>query len=331
NEQTNAASAKAAKDRMTKLKKEREGITKRIDENQSQLAQREEMMKKASDAVQTLFKKSEELEKTIGEVAVQVGSLERSQDRANKEMQEIAVNRATFETRLTDLKAEYEKYNDVNPIEEPKEELEARIREGEQKQLDLGNVNLRAPEIYEERKRDMDEIRVKIGKLSDEKNAVMRVINEIEGKKRAVFMETFTQVNDNFKKLFKTIFAREEGFLALDQPSQPFESGLQIKVKAEKNEKNVESMSGGEKSLITLLFVLSIHMSRPAPFYLLDEVEAALDKENSKKLALLVKELSKNTQFIMVTHNDQVLTTADVALGVTRTAEGSKIVGIQLK
>ncbi len=331
NGKTNSENAKAFRERISKLKREVEEILKRSEENRKLLKEREDAMKEISTAVQALFDKSNELEKSIGEVSVQVGRLENSQERANREMQEIAVNKATFETRLTDLKAEYEKYKDVQPIEAPKEDIEAKVKEGEGKQLELGNVNLRAPELYEERKRDMDDIKAKIGKLSDEKNAVMRVINEIEGKKRAVFMETFTQVNDNFKKLFKTVFTRDDGFLALDQPTLPFESGLQIKVKAEKNEKNVESMSGGEKSLITLLFVLSIHMCRPAPFYLLDEVEAALDKENSKKLALLVKELSKNTQFIMVTHNDQVLSTADVALGVTRTAEGSKVVGIQLK
>ncbi len=328
---TNGEAAKGARARIAKLKKEIGEMGKRIADNSGKLKERENAMKEISAAIEALFGKRNELEKSIGEVAVQVGKHEGSLDRANREMQEIAVKKATFETRLTDLKAEFDKYQDVKPIDAPKEDLEAKVRDGEAKQLELGNVNLRAPEIYDERKRDMDEIRSKMGKLSDEKNSIMRVIGEIDGKKRAVFMETFNQVNDNFKKLFKTVFVREDGHLALDQPTQPFESGLQLKVKADKNEKNVESMSGGEKSLITLLFVLSIHMCRPAPFYLLDEVEAALDKENSKKLALLVKELSKNTQFIMVTHNDQVLSTADVALGVTRTAEGSKVVGIQLK
>ncbi|PIY60059.1 chromosome segregation protein SMC, partial [Candidatus Woesearchaeota archaeon CG_4_10_14_0_8_um_filter_47_5] len=227
-------------------------------------------------------------------------------------------------------KVEFEKYADIIPIDAEREVLETKVADGERQLAELGDVNLRAPELYEERKRDIEEIRVKVGKLDEEKHAIVRVIDEIEGRKKSVFIETFNQVNDNFRRLFKNVF-RGEGFLALDKPALPFESGLQIKVRDEKNEKLLDSMSGGEKSLLTLLFVLSIHMCKPAPFYLLDEVDAALDKENSKKLAVLVKGLSKNTQFIMVTHNDQVLSTADIALGVTRTADGSKVVGIQLK
>jgi len=330
NVSANSETIKSAKTRIARTKRETEETGARISENGSKLEEKERAMRDISTAIENLFNKRNELEKSIGEIAVQVGRSESSHERAMKEMNEIAVKKATFETKLTDLKAEFEKYSDIKPIESQKEEFEPRIREHEQKISELGNVNLRAPELYEERKRDIEDVKLKVDKLAEEKSAIMRVANEIDTKKKTVFMETFNQVNDNFRKLFKNVFTGE-GFLALEQPAEPFESGLQIKVKDEKNEKYVESMSGGEKSLLTLLFVLSIHMYKPAPFYLLDEVEAALDKENSKKLAVLVKGLSKGTQFIMVTHNDQVLSIADVAIGVTRTAEGSKIVGIQLK
>ena len=89
-------------------------------------------------------------------------------------------------------------------------------------------------------------------------------------------------------------------------------------------------MSGGEKSLLTIAFVFALHMYRPSSFYILDEVEAALDKENSKKFANLVKELSAQAQFIVVSHNDNVIPFADVALGVTRTPRGSKILSVKL-
>ncbi len=302
----------------------------RMSDNQVKLDENERIMKDIGKAVEKLFAKRNELEKSIEEISVTVGKTQHSYERSMKEMNEIAVNKATYETKLTDLKAEYEKYTNLKPIESNKEDLDTRIKEREQKILELGDVNLRAPELYEERKRDMEEIKLKVGKLAEEKTAVMNVIDEIEGRKKAVFVETFNMVNDNFKRLFVQVF-RGEGFLLLDKPSTPFESGLNIKVRDEKNEKYLESMSGGEKSLLTLLFIFSIHMYKPAPFYLLDEVEAALDKENSKKLALLLKKLSANTQFIMVTHNDQVLSTADIALGVTRTKDGSKVVGVQLK
>jgi chromosome segregation protein len=81
---------------------------------------------------------------------------------------------------------------------------------------------------------------------------------------------------------------------------------------------------------MTLVFVFALHMYKPSKFYILDETEAALDKENSKRFAELVKELSKETQFIVVSHNDSVIPFADVALGVTKSKQGSKIVGIKL-
>jgi len=89
-------------------------------------------------------------------------------------------------------------------------------------------------------------------------------------------------------------------------------------------------MSGGEQSLLALMFIFALQMHRPAPFYILDEAEAALDKENSRKLVEFVGKMSKNAQFIVVTHNDAVLSSADVALGVMKTDDGSKIVGVQL-
>jgi len=155
------------------------------------------------------------------------------------------------------------------------------------------------------------------------------MMDEIDARKRAIFLSTFTSVNDNFKRLFGFVF-RGEGTLLLEKPSSPFEGGLHVKVREENRDKYLDSMSGGEKSLLALMFIFAIQMHKAAPFYILDEADAALDKENSKKLADLIKQLAGKTQFLVVTHNDTVLSNADVALGVTRTEDGSKIVGVQL-
>ena len=128
----------------------------------------------------------------------------------------------------------------------------------------------------------------------------------------------------------RLLFKGGEAALILEKPSSPFEGGLHVKVREENRDKYLDSMSGGEKSLVALMFIFAIQMHKAAPFYILDEADAALDKENSKKLADLIKQLSGNTQFIVVTHNDTVLSHSDVALGVTRTEDGSKIVGVQL-
>ncbi|MFH1285328.1 MAG: AAA family ATPase, partial [Candidatus Micrarchaeota archaeon] len=198
-------------------------------------------------------------------------------------------------------------------------------------QARLGDVNLKAPELYKEKSKDIAEVKEKIEKTSAEKQAILHMIEEIETKKTNIFINTFYVVNDNFKRLFNYIF-KGEGTLILDNPALPFDGGLHIRVKRDidKREKYLESLSGGEKSLLALLFIFSIQLYKPAPFYLLDEAEAALDKENSKKLAELLKKMSKETQFIVVSHNDAVISAADVALGVAMTDQGSKVVGIEL-
>ena len=193
----------------------------------------------------------------------------------------------------------------------------------------LGMVNMRAPELYEQKRKDIDEIKSRVSSLDSEKQAVFSMMDEIEGKKRAIFLSTFSSVNENFMKLFGYVF-KGEGTLLLEQPSSPFESGLLVRVRDEGHNKYLDSMSVGYKALRARIFIFSIQMHKAAPFYILDEADAALDKENSKKLANLVKQLSSKTQFIVVTHNDAVLSNSDVALGVTKTEDGSKIVGVQL-
>ncbi len=263
------------------------------------------------------------------DIGVQIGKVRAEEDKKSKELLELEVKRQTTETRLADLKATLEQYTGVATIDATKTELEELASSSRATMEGLGAVNLRAPDLYGEKKRDIEEIKSRVQSLDTEKKAVISMMDGIEGKKRAIFLSTFTSVNDNFKRLFGYIFAGE-GTLLLEQPSSPFESGLLVKVREGGRDKYLDSMSGGEKSLLALIFIFAIQMHKAAPFYILDEADAALDKENSKKLADLLKQLASNTQFIVVTHNDTVLSSADVALGVTRTDDGSKIVGVQL-
>lgn len=293
------------------------------------IKEKEAKLSELSASAQKLFAKLREIEAQSSEVGLQLGKLKAEEDKKNRELMELEVKRQTTETRLSDLKASLEQYSGVPTIDLSKQELEELAKKSQLSMDSLGAVNLRAPEIYEEKKKDIEEIKVRVSSLDTERKAVFSMMDEIEGKKRAIFISTFTAVNDNFKRLFSYVFPGE-GTLLLEQPSSPFESGLLVKVKDGGRDKYLDSMSGGEKSLLALIFIFAIQMHKAAPFYILDEADAALDKENSRKLAELVRQLSGKTQFIVVTHNDTVLQNASVALGVTRTEDGSKIVGVQL-
>ena len=279
--------------------------------------------------MESVWEDIKKIDTELEEVAQQKGKLMHEYERAKDSMKDYEISKAKSETRLIDLKAEYEEYQDIPLIDASKERLLEIIRESEEKLNTLGEVNLRAPELFEEKKAQIEEIKIRVERLKDERTAILTMIDEIDNKKKKIFMETFHKVNDKFKDLFGYVF-EGEGILILNKPSDPFESGLQIKIRKNNKDKYLDSMSGGEKSLLALIFIFAIQMTKPSPFYLLDEAEAALDKENSKKMAELIQKLSKETQFFVITHNDEVLKHADVALGVSMTNKGSQVVGIEL-
>ncbi|MEM4554595.1 MAG: chromosome segregation protein SMC [Candidatus Anstonellaceae archaeon] len=300
-----------------------------IEEKVRLLKEKEAKLSEMSAANSKLMAKLKEIEEQAAEVAQQAGKLKAEMDKKSKEAIELEIRRQTVETRLADLKASLEEFAGIQTIDASRQELEALMKKSEEIMNSLPSVNLKAPQLYDQKKVEIEEIKARVASLDAEKKAVFNMIDEIEAKKRSIFLSTFASINSNFKKLFSYIF-KGEGSLILENTTNPFESGLYIKVKEGSHEKYLDSMSGGEKSLLALLFIFSIQMYKAAPFYILDEADAALDKENSKKLAELLRQLSSKTQFIVVTHNDTLISYADVVLGVTRTEEGSKIVGVQL-
>lgn len=303
-------------------------MKKKNDQLNKQLEEKEKKLEGEGKETEKLMEESKRLQEELDGINVERGKFLRKIERAKEELIKADTLKEALKTRLVDLKVEVDSYQ-IEPIDARKEELETRTAEIESELGRIGPVNLRAPEMYVERLNDYNEIKGKAELLQQERAAVLKVIEEIELRKKEVFMKAFKEVNENFKVFAKKIF-QNDAFLALDNEQNPFDGGLKIVMKFGEKERNVESLSGGEKVLLTLVFVFSIHMCKPSKFYILDEAEAALDKENSKRFAAMLKDLSKTTQFIVVTHNDSIVPFANVALGVTKTKNGSKIVGVKL-
>ncbi len=306
-----------------------EGGKARLEAEQGKL---EATLNEISASVQKLYAQMQAHQAELENAGAQFGKLNAAKDSRAREINDLNVRLASAETKLADLKAEWEKYSGIKLLEEGRARLEEMVKECEARLSSLGNVNMKAPEMFEQKQKEHKEMQGKVGTLESEKAAVMMLIEEIDQKKRSIFMKTFHEVNTHFRKLFCLVF-KGEGILVLDEPENPLESGLSFRVRGENDKKDryLNSMSGGEQTLLSMMFIFALQMHRPAPFYIMDEVEAALDKENSHKMADFVKQMSKNAQFIVVTHNDAVLSAADVALGVMKTDDGSKIVGVQLE
>lgn len=321
--------------RLGKLKKEQKDslskITetgKEVKEEQKELAQLEEKISSTSKAIEKLFEKLKAYETELQEIGGKRGKVRMDLDKITKDLNQVEIKKATTTTRLEDIKAEsFEEYEEV---EASREQLTKMIAESERILGSLGNVNMAAIEMYDKKKQEIEGVEERIEKLDRERTAILSMINEIEEHKKEAFFETFESVSDNFRKMF-TYVNVGEGHLYLSNPSEPFESGLFIKLRRNNQEHSLDALSGGEKTLVALMFIFALQMFKPAPFYILDEVDAALDKPNSKNLSDLVSKMSKDSQFIMVSHNDIVMANADSVIGVTKTGDVSKLVGIKLK
>ncbi|MDI9645775.1 MAG: chromosome segregation protein SMC [Archaeoglobales archaeon] len=194
----------------------------------------------------------------------------------------------------------------------------------------FGDVNLKAIQEYEDVWRRREELINKRSILEREREDIIRKINEYEQKKREVFYEVFNAVRRNFIEIIREI-TNGEGDIYLDS-DDPFSSGLHIKVKPNnKPVQKLESMSGGEKSLVALALIFAIQMYRPAPFYAFDEVDMFLDGVNVGRVAKMIKKMSKEAQFIVISLRKPMLENADAIVGVTMGGDNSSIVtGIKL-
>ncbi|MFH1786644.1 MAG: chromosome segregation SMC family protein [archaeon] len=290
--------------------------------------------KSKSESLETKLDEKKSLLSKIDGIRRDIQELYRKTSDVERHKNDLNVRKATVQTRLQDLTEEFKKY-EIHEVE-PKHtelELERLIQKNEKELAEIGSVNMLAIEAYEEIKKDYDELVSKMNKLTEEKAAVESFMHEIEDKKREAFMETFLQLLDNFETLYSKLDPGGEAHLVLENPDNPFEAGMDMQVRPRGKEMiNVSLLSGGEKTLTALAFIFAIQQFRPAPFYILDEVDAALDKVNSDMLGKMLAESAKggNAQFIVITHNDSVLEKADRLYGVSMTDYGSQIVGVEM-
>jgi chromosome segregation protein len=182
--------------------------------------------------------------------------------------------------------------------------------------------------VYKEYERLLEKKEI----LGKEKEDVLKLIEEIESSKKAIFMKTFAVVNDIFKDFFSRLTGKGQAYLELENQESPFEAGVEIKVKlSAKKFMDIKSLSGGEKTLTALAFIFAIQEHDPASFYIMDEVDAALDKHNSEKLAQLIRSYCDRAQYIVISHNDAVISEASNLYGISMNEDGiSNVTSLEL-
>jgi len=241
----------------------------------------------------------------------------------------LDIEKANLEADLKNAHVEVSQYGDMEYIDDNVPTLQKFLRTTQDELNAIGLVNMKAIEEYDLFKTHFNEYKEKYEKILEEKKAVIDMIEIIETKRMEVFHECLKIVGRHFTNVFRKM-TNGNASLELEDPSN-LESGLMIKATPQgKKLLNIDSMSGGEKTLTALAFLFAIQKYKPAPFYVLDEVDAALDKENSQTIAQLIKTLATDEQFIMITHNDQTIKYGDRVYGMTMDRGESKILGIEL-
>lgn len=240
------------------------------------------------------------------------------------------VEKAKIEASVDNLKIEMQDFADVEGfIKAPQEELQKIVQDTLVEINRIGPVNLKALEEFDVVNVEFEELKKKLDRLLEEKEAISRVVDEISKKRYEKFMETFNEISEHLARIYNDL-SGGEARLRLEEDDN-IESGLVIEANPSgKKILNLDSMSGGEKTLTSLAFLFAVMQHYSAPFYILDEVDAALDKANTKRILNLVKKYSKHIQFIVITHNDLTISEADKVFGVSMEEGVSKVFGIDM-
>ena len=210
------------------------------------------------------------------------------------------------------------------------EEEECRVLREKIEQM--GPVNMMALDEYKEAAARHEFLEIQRKDLMESIENTQDTIKEIDQISRTKFDEAFAKINENFANVFSRLFQGGQAFLRLVDSENHAESGLEIVASPPgKKLQNVLLLSGGEKSLTALALLVGIFQFQPSPFCALDEVDAALDETNVGRLAELLHSMSKETQFLLVTHSKRMMHSADMIYGVTMQEPGvSKLVSVRL-
>ena len=306
-----------AKEESERLKIELEALKKIEREMESGI---EELRNKKDQLLIDKQKADSDREKAVSDIETKVGM-----------MDTFKAQLIIFNQTIDKLNAEISEIKIEVTMPVPSEEtLRRSIRYCEDKISELGNVNMRAIDDYNERSERHARLTADVDKLNAQINELDTLMADLNSKKKGLFMDVYNGVSENFKTIFNEISGGGEAYMSLEDEEDPFNGGLLINAKPRNGKMlKLEALSGGEKSLTALAFIFAIQEHQPSPFYVLDEVDMFLDSVNAEIVADRIQKSSSRTQFIQVSLRNVALKKADHLIGVTRPPNGVSKVIIQ--
>ena len=253
---------------------------------------------------------------------------------ASEAVSAVEVEAARIEAEADEARRRLEQANADEPAEgDDREQLVATVERLERRRETLGQVNPLAHEEYEAEKVRLEELAAQRADLEASLAELEKLRNELTETVERRFAETFDAVSRHFEDVTATVFPGGEGRLRLTEAEEDEEEpGVEVELRpAGKRVQRLSLLSGGEKALGAIAFLFALFLARPCPFYLLDEVEAALDDTNIGRFVELLRRYSDRAQFVVITHQKRTMEAADVLYGVTMGGEGvSQVVSRRL-
>lgn len=307
---------------------ENQKLENELTKNKKVIGDLKEKIAEKNEIMGEIYAKKEKLLKKQTDIKLKIEDLKSSIHPKNLKINTLKTNLRNIEQQKAALEAKHHlekiektvsKSEKFAPfLEYSPRKLKKLINDCKSEKAELEPVNMRAIKKYDKIKSRYEDLINKHEIVVDERTAIIDFIEEIEKEKKLTFLNTFNGINDHFKRIFAKLSPGGEAKLELENKEDPFEGG--IKMLARPGGKKwclTQSMSGGEKTLTVVALVLGIQIYTPSPYYILDEIDAAFDDHNASQVASLIKELSENSQFILITHRDVTMTKTDQLLGVS--------------
>jgi len=314
------------------LEEEIEGIREEIAECSRKLDELRDEQETEEDELTELEKREEEIEREMDELKSERKEYYEEKVKVKEKLNNLKVKKAKIDTKFDNAEMELEEYDDVEDIDTEDESI--KVLKEEKKDLtrdlqEIGPVNFKAKEEYKSAKQVYEDLKERIDRIQEEKDAIEDTIESIEYRRRETFMEALEEINEHFQELFNELQGHEATIELEDE--NDIKSGLVIEAETSGgNRLSLDSMSGGEKSLTAIAFLFAVQLYDPAPFYILDEIDAALDNKNSKRVAEMIDKHSTDAQFLVITHNDQTLQKADYVYGVSMEDGASEVMALEM-
>ena len=295
--------------------------------------------KKLNEADQAYYNLRNELNEKESELRHKQKAKEQTDHLLNEikdKLNELKLHLAGMKERLSvEFKVDLDAiFDEERNTELALEELQEKSDRMKKRLENMGEINPTAIEAFTEMKKRYEFIVEQKNDLVNAKDSLMQTIQEVESTANRLFLETFNQVRENFQQVFQALFTEDDtADMILENPENLAETGIDIIAKPKgKRPTTITQLSGGEKTLTATALLFAIYLIKPAPFCILDEVDAPLDDANVGKFTQMIRKFSKESQFIIITHNKMTMASVDVIYGVTMQEAGvSRLVPVDFR